>query len=325
MEGNRLWQVDYGPEWSRSHPGTRCTPTVENGNVYVISGTGQAASFDAKTGQKNWQVDAYTLFDGQYPSWGYAESPLVTNDKVIVTVGGKKALFAALDVKDGRVVWTTPANGDKSAFCSPIAFEWAGRTLIINMTSDHLVGIDETDGQSLFSYPLSDYISDRVRGNHPNTPIFFDGKIVVSSGYDMGSVQVQLAPDGKGVSQVWSNPEFDNHHGGIVLVDGSLYGANWQSNKQGQWLCVDWNTGKTLYAQTWHNKGSLTYADGMLYCYEEQTGTVGLVPATPAGFDPVSSFQITRGEGEHWAHPVVCDRRLYLRHGDVLMVYDVAG
>jgi outer membrane protein assembly factor BamB len=141
----------------------------------------------------------------------------------------------------------------------------------------------------------------------------------------MGSTQLKLSVNGDSVEKVWENPEFDNHHGGIVLVDGKLYGANWQSNKQGKWVCVDWETGKTLYEQEWGNKGSLSYADGMLYCFEENSGTVGLVKATPDGFNPVSSFQITQGEKEYWAHPVVCGKRLYIRHGDILMSFDIAG
>lgn len=325
MNGSRFWQVDYGPEWNRSHSGARCTPTINDGHVYVISGTGQVACFQAVDGEKVWQVDAFGQFEGQYTNWGCAESPLVLSDKVIVTVGGKKALFAALNKKDGNVIWTTPVNGDKSAFCSPIAFDWAGKTIIASVTSDHIIGIDETDGSVLFSYPVSNYIEGRNHGAHPNTPIIQEGKIFISSGYDMGSVQLALAADGKSVTQVWKNPEFDNHHGGIVLLDGFLYGANWQSNKQGKWMCVDWATGKTRYEQEWNNKGSLIYADGMLYCYEEKGGNVALVKATPEGFNPVSSFQITLGDGEHWAHPVICGKRLYIRHGDFLMAFDIAG
>jgi outer membrane protein assembly factor BamB len=187
------------------------------------------------------------------------------------------------------------------------------------------MGIDAKTGQVAFSYPTSNYITGKIRGYHPNTPIVKDGKIVVSSGYDMGSIQLKLSADGASVEEVWRNQGFDNHHGGIILVEGKLYGANWQSNKQGKWVCVDWGTGKILYEEQWGNKGSLSYADGMLYCYEEKSGTVGLVKATPDGFSPVSSFQITLGKKEHWAHPVVCGKRLYIRHGDFLMAFDIAG
>jgi outer membrane protein assembly factor BamB len=325
LDGNKLWATDYGPEWKRSFPGTRCTPTVDNGLVYVTSGTGQAACFKAQTGEPVWKRDVFGQFEGQYPHWGFAECPLIVEDKLIVTVGGNKALFVALNKKDGSVIWTTPANGDKSAFCSPAAFEWAGKTMITNMTENHIVGIDAQTGGVLFSYPVSNYITERIRGTHPNTPIVTDGKIFVSSGYDMGSIQLKLSADGTSVEKVWVNPEFDNHHGGIVLIGGKLYGANWQSNKQGKWVCVDWETGKTLYEQEWGNKGSLSYADGMLYCYEEKSGTVGLVKATPAGFNPISTFKITQGEKEHWPHPVICGKRLYIRHGDILMAFDIAG
>jgi outer membrane protein assembly factor BamB len=323
--GTKLWSTDYGLEWKRSFPGTRCTPTISDGNVYLISGTGQAVCLNAQTGDPVWKSDVFGQFEGQYPHWGYSECPLIVNDKLIVTIGGKKALCVALNKKDGSVIWTTPANEDKSAFCSPAAFEWAGKTLIANMTNNHIVGIDTKNGALLFSYPVSNYITEKNHGTHPNVPIFKDGKLFVSSGYDMGSIQLKLSADATSVEKVWTNLEFDNHHGGIVLLDGKLYGANWQSNKQGKWVCVNWETGEMLYEQEWGNKGSLSCADGMLYCYEEASGTVGLVKATPDGFNPVSAFQITQGEKEHWAHPVIFGKRLYIRHGGTLMAFDIAA
>lgn len=325
IDGNQLWQSEYGPLWTRRFPSARCTPAVVNDSVYVISTMGYVGSFNADTGERNWLVNAHEQFEGQTPNWGYAESPLVLNDKVICTIGGNKALMVALDAKDGSVIWTTGANGDKSAFCSPVAFEWAGKTIIATMTANHIMGIEAQNGRVLFSYPIANYVEGRIRGTHPNTPIVNDGKIFVSSGYDMGAIQLKLSVDGTAVEQCWTNPEFDNHHGGIVLVGDKLYGANWLSNRQGNWICVDWETGQTVYEHTWGSKGSLTYAEGMLYCYEESSGMVGLVKANPSGFDVVSTFTVTLGEKEHWAHPVVCGKRLYIRHGKVLMAFDIAA
>lgn len=323
LNGQQLWQANYGPEWKRNFKGARCTPTIDNGSVYVISGVGQVGCFDADTGQKNWLIDAFSQFEGRYPHWGYAESPLVLENKIIFTVGGEKVLMAAVNIKDGSVVWTTPANGDRSAFCSPIAFQWADKTIIATVTENYILGVNAHSGELLFSYPISNYVTGNFRPTHPNTPIANDGKIFVSSGYDIGAIQLRLSEDGTSVEQVWTNPEFDNHHGCIVLLDGKLYGANWQSNKVGKWMCVDWQTGKTEYEILWGNKGGLTCADDMLYCYEEASGTVGLVK--PENFEVVSSFPITLGENEHWARPVVCGKRFYIRHGDVLMAFDIAG
>jgi hypothetical protein len=111
----------------------------------------------------------------------------------------------------------------------------------------------------------------------------------------------------------------DNHHGGVVLLDGYLYGSLWTPG----WACLEWKTGRTMYSERGVGKGSLTYADGMLYTLSEN-GQMGLVPATPQGHTVVSRFQLPAGgEGPVWAHPVVCGGRLYVRHGDCLYVYNV--
>jgi len=99
--------------------------------------------------------------------------------------------------------------------------------------------------------------------------------------------------------------------------------VNWLNNGDGNWVCLDWDSGETMYEKKWYNKGSIISADGMLYCYEEKKGNLALVKATPDDFALVSSFRITQGKGQHWAHPVISDGKLYMRHGDVLMVYNI--
>ena len=115
----------------------------------------------------------------------------------------------------------------------------------------------------------------------------------------------------------------DCHHGGVVLVGGYLYGTNHITHTKGNWLCVDWKTGKQMYEKTWHTKGSLIYADGMLYCFEERKGHVGLVKAMPTDFKVISPFQVPKQSGPAWAHPVISDKKLYLRWDDVLRIYDI--
>ena len=109
-----------------------------------------------------------------------------------------------------------------------------------------------------------------------------------------------------------------------MLIDGKLYGSNWTSNNSGNWMCVDWESGETLYEVPWSNlgKGCVIYADGLIYMYEEKRGTLAI--AKPGEkLDVVSSFQIKFGDKEHWAHPVICDGILYLRHGNVLGAFDI--
>ena len=198
------------------------------------------------------------------------------------------------------------------------------RIALRTLTDKKLLVLDAETGKILCTLAHLTYNKGKNPGVYPNTPIIREGRIFISSGYDTGAVQLKLSADGTSAEMCWTNQEFDNHHGGVVLVDGFLYGSNWDGGKSGQWMCVDWLTGKTVYQHSWGKKGSLTYADGMLYCYEEKDGMVGLVKASPSGFDVISSFQITQGEKEHWAHPVICGKRLYIRHGDVLMAFDIA-
>jgi outer membrane protein assembly factor BamB len=131
-------------------------------------------------------------------------------------------------------------------------------------------------------------------------------------------VLFQLDPDGGPRQPVWRDRKLDCHHGGVVLVDGYIYGTG----HKGKWLCLEWASGKVMWEDAGNGKGSLLYADGRLYAYGEN-GVVALAKVTPQGFQTISSFKVTPGTGEHWAHPALADGRLYLRHGDALMAYDV--
>ena len=319
LQGKFKWRKTYGPEWTKSYPDSRCTPTVHEGSIYIISGLGAVSCFDADTGDKNWSFDAFTEFAGEQPRWGIAESPLIVGDLVICTPGGEKATMVALHKKTGQVVWASRSIGEPSSYCSPVLIRKGTKSLIVTMTSNFIIGVNSQDGNILWQYDCKLY-QGKPKDVNPNTPIYKDGCIYVTSGYGKGGAKLRLSQDGGSVvSQEWVNLALDCHHGGVVLVDGFIYG----SNMAGDWVCVNWGSGEVMYQTEGIGKGSITYADGMLYCYEENKGTVGLVRATPEKFDLVSSFKVPLGKGKNWAHPVICDGRLYIRHGDALMVYDI--
>ncbi|MHC4537482.1 MAG: hypothetical protein ACYS6K_26405 [Planctomycetota bacterium] len=160
------------------------------------------------------------------------------------------------------------------------------------------------------------------------TPVYKDGCLYVTSAvereFTRGGVMFELSADGTSVSEKWNDQTLDCGHGGVVLVDGYLYGSTFDGIPKGDWVCLDWDSGQVMYKATWNgNKGSIMYADGMLYCYDENTGDVALVKPSPKGFDVVSSFRVTEGDGQHWAHPAISDGRLYIRHGNAMMAYDI--
>ena len=155
------------------------------------------------------------------------------------------------------------------------------------------------------------------------TPLWYNDKVYFTGGYNHGGIMINLTDQGRKASVSWTNTDLDVHHGGVVLVDGYIYGANWLNNGNGNWCCIDWNTGKKMYEEHWKCKGSIISADGMLYIYDEKTGFVGLVRPDPEKFDLVSSFKIKLGSGPYWPHPVIHNGVLFIRHGEALMAYDI--
>jgi outer membrane protein assembly factor BamB len=324
LRGQPLWRKTYGPAWKGRYPEARTTPTLEDGRVYVTSGMGKVVCLDAQSGAEVWAVDAAKEFGTKYDFWGIAESPLVVDDLVICTPCGTKATFAGLDKRTGHTAWISQSLGEESGYCSPICISLNQRRLIVTMLKKSIVGVDAGKGAILWRLPYADYQA-RPHGINPNSPVYHDGSFYTTSGYECGGALHELSNEGRTVRRRWAEKVLDGHHGGVVLVDGYLYGSNFKGHYAGDWVCLDWATGQVMYETKWRNKGSITWADGLLYCYEEKEGTVGLVRPSPERFEVISSFSVPKGTGPHWAYPVICGGRLYIRHGAALMAYDIKG
>jgi len=323
IAGNLKWKESYGPEWTGSYKGTRTTPTADGQRIYVFSGTGIMVCFNAKTGEKLWQVDTLTKFDGKNIRWGMSGSPLIDGRKVYCTPGGKKGTIVALDKMTGRTIWATTGLDELSVYCSAILIKRGANRLLVNLIQKSIVCVAADTGKLIWWEP---YETPSDTGGV--TPVYKDGYLYVTSAvereFTRGGVMLELSADGTSVAKKWNDQTLDSGHGGVVLVNGYLYGSTFDGIPKGDWICLDWDSGKVMYDNKWNgNKGSIIYADGMLYCYDENTGDVALVKPSPKRFEIVSSFGITEGTGQHWAHPAISDGRLYIRHGDALMAYDI--
>jgi len=324
LAGQPRWKSCYGAEWKRSYRAARCTPTVDGDRCYVFSGLGVVTCHDIRSGDIVWSFDAVERYEGQFPIWGMSENLLIDGDNVICAPGGKSASVIALDKTTGKVVWECKELDQQSSYCNPIAVDIAGRRIIVTMLRHSVVGLEAATGKLLWRDEFDQYHTDLRRSVNANTPIYHDRCVYTTSGYNNGGAMLQLSADGGQANRIWTDSVLDVHHGGVILLDGYLYGSNWTSNSRGDWACLRWDDGRKMYESKWNgNKGSLIYADGMFYCYDEKSGQVGLVPAKPQSFEVVSSFTITKGKGPHWAHPSIADGRLYMRHGAHLMVYDI--
>jgi outer membrane protein assembly factor BamB len=317
LSGRIVWQADNGPIWTGAQPGSRGTPTIDGERLYHFSAVGSLVCLDAGSGQRIWSRNILDEFASQNITWALAESVLIDRAHVICSPGGPRTAVVALDKLTGRTVWESPSAGDLAGYGSVSLGEFGGRRQFFTLTSAAVIAVDADTGALLWRVEQETPWEENIL-----KPIYHDGHVFVSS-QKTGSILLRLAADGDGISAepVWRNTDLDNHHGGVVLVDGYLYGSGRFNGNR--WACLEWRTGRTMYLDRGVGKGSLTYADGFLYTRGEN-GLMGLVPATPTEHRIVSQFQPPgEAEGPAWAHPVICRGRLYLRHSDLLDCYDI--
>ncbi len=327
LDGKINWQAECGKAWTKGPGGVRATPTIDGDRLYYENPYGDVVCMHVADGKKIWEVNILDEFDAKNIIWALSESVVIDGDNAICCPFGKKASVVALDKKTGNVVWAAECTdekagekgGEKTGYATVSIVEFAGRRMVLAMSGKALVGVDADNGEVLFHYP-----HETKYDVNATTPIFNDGMVFITSGYGAGSEMVKLtASDGKiTAKQEWESKDLDNHHGGVILLNGYLYGADMKRS----WRCLDWKTGRTMYTDPGVGKGALTCADGMLYTQaeNEKNRTVGLVKPTPDGHDLISRFTFPEGgKGRVWAHPVVCGGRLYIRHGDKLYAYNV--
>ena len=326
FEGNQLWQVPYGQGWDQSYPNTRGTPTIEGDRIYIISGVGELVCMNAETGDIHWKVNVDKEYQADWHRWGVAEMPLIVDDKVICTPASSKATFVAFDKISGEVIWESPGTDGQRSYVSPILREINGKNVILGASASHLYIADPENGKLLSSYK---YFDSSVWKWQPrgmiwaNAPVVKGNMIYVCIGYDYPAKMLKVNDDLSSIEEVYTNEVLDNHHHGVIELDGYLYGSYWIHNNAGAWACLNWDTGEVMYDEEWNSKGQLVYADGLFYVYIEKSGHVGLVQPGPSGFKVISSFEVEKGRGPHWSHPYIFDGKMFLRHGDVLMVYSL--
>jgi outer membrane protein assembly factor BamB len=327
--GAEIWtaEVEQDPEDGyRTNWGTgpRSTPTVSDGHVYALGVAGDIVCISADEGKRVWSRNLVNDFGGEVSKWGYSESPTVDGDKVLVTPGGSKGAIVALDKKTGTTIWQSKDLTDLAEYSSVVIADVDGRRQYVQFFMKTLAGVDAESGDLLWT---SDWSQGRTAV--VPTPIYRDGHVFVTSGYNAGAKLVNI--NGTNSEVVWQNNEMINHHGGVVLVSGHVYGFSDQ--KKGNLMCLNFMTGEVAWMERVDReltKGSVHAADGMLYCMNENGGWVYLVEASPRGFNEKGKFKLPKEtslregtRGRIWSHPVVISGKLYLRDQDLIFCYNV--
>lgn len=327
-----IWQspVTEGPP-QHGYEGSRCTPTIDGDRLYAVSSNGGVACLDLADGRVVWKKTFADEYGSGSQAWGYGESPLVDGNVVVVTPGSQQALMVALDKTNGKELWRTPygdfgeAGKQEAGYSSAVVSNGGGVKQYVQMTGKGVVGVRASDGRLLWSY---NKVANRVAVIP--TPVVDGDLVFVSSGYGTGAALLKLSKSGQGVKadEVYflDANDFQNHHGQMVLHEGHVYAG--RGHNEGFPVCLDLKTGKLKWGDRLRGPGkksaAVIFVDGHLV-FRYQDGVVALIEATPQEYRLKGSFTPTFTEGENWAHPVVCDGKLYLRQKDRIMCYDVAA
>lgn len=333
--GKKLWSTTIAPFVQNGWGGgPRSTPTVDGERVYALSSSGTLVCLQSANGEKVWSVNMTGKdgLGGKKPNWNYSESPLVDGDQVVCSPGGKRGTLAAFNKLTGDVLWRSKELTDPAGYSSIVPATIAGVRQYVQQTDKvGLAGISPKDGRLLWHYIRPEY--KKAAAIIP-TPIVYEDYVYATAGYRAGAVLLQLTrgDDGIKVTQLYDDAArqvMEDKHEGVLRVGDYVYG--WSEKERGRWMCQEFKTGKKMWEESSRKlrRGSITCADGMLYCYSEDKGTVVLVPASPKGWEEKGRFTIPQHSDQRsprggvWTHPVVANGKLYLRDQELIFCYDV--
>lgn len=315
--------------------GPRCTPTVDGDRLYVLGAQGDLACLETKTGSLVWQKNVIGDFGGRVMKiWGYSESPLVDGDRLICCPGGENGAVAALNKADGTPIWRSKDLTDDASYGSLVIANFGGIKQYIVKTDKNTAGIAAADGKLLWK----DALGTNDIAVIP-TPIVSGDTVFTTCGYrsrggSCGLIQVTSEGGAFTPKVVWKDSNLYNHHGGVVLIDGHLYGhsdGDRRNNQKAGWVCIDLKTGKEAWVSDKLDKGSCVAVGNRLYCWGEKSDTLVLIDASPGGWTERGRFTMPKkspkkpAQGGFWTHPVVANGKLYVRDQELLFCFDVSA
>ncbi|MEP0841869.1 MAG: PQQ-like beta-propeller repeat protein [Phycisphaerae bacterium] len=305
--GAVVWEKAFekGIKDRQGGDGTRATPTLDDGKVYILGGNGTLLCADAAKGGEIWKKE----FKAK-PTWGYSGSVLIEGDMAVVSPGGSDGALLALNKKTGEVIWKTGNEG--AGYATPYPFTFNDTRYIVGFLGKSAIIVEAKTGREVWrtgwktSYDVN-----------ASSPIFHDGYLFLTSGYGTGCALYKLSPKGDKLDgqEVWRSKVIVNKFQSCVLHEGALYGSDEKTLK-----CVDFMTGKELWSVPRQPNATVLLADGQLIVLTEN-GKLMIAPVSPKEFKPTAEADIL--ENRCWTIPLLHEGKLYARNLEKAVCVDL--
>jgi outer membrane protein assembly factor BamB len=306
--GTTMWKHSYPCPLESGYyeGGPGSTPTVDGDFVYTLSKRGDLFCFEAADGKVVWQANFLEQLGVTKPRWGFAGSPLVEGNLLLLNVG---SAGTALDKKTGKVIWTS--GKEAAGYATPMPMTIGSERCVLIFAAKALVAVRVSDGHELWRHGWV------TRWDiNAADPIVDRDKAFISS-LDQGGALLQLGAGAPTV--IWQSKQMKNHFNSCVLVDGYLYGVDGNSDQPADiaFRCLDFQTGEVKWSHKGFGLGALKVADGKLIILGDK-GELVVAKPSPAGFQPLARAQVLGGKC--WTTPVLANGKIYCRNakGDLV-------
>jgi outer membrane protein assembly factor BamB len=312
--GREVWSFQLDATYrghDGSHDGPISTPTVDGGQVFVVSPRGKLQALETATGKALWQHDLKTDFGAAEPLYGFATSPLVSGGLVLVQVGGEKHNLVAFDRATGKLAWTS-SHAQKTGYSSPVLATLAGVPQVIAFTADKVYGVRAEDGKLLWSHPAAEEPS--------RSPLVLPGdRLLVPYWQDSALLQITTQDGSFTAKELWKKPLLRSTYSPTVYHDGYLYGLN-----AGQLTCLDPATGEIKWRQKVY-AGSLILVDRYLVVLGERSGKLQVIEASPAGFQEKISARVFNPGAASFTAPSFAGGKIFVRNLEEIVALEIAA
>ena len=301
-KGTILWSSGYPADLAggKYEGGPSATPTVHQGRVYTLGKAGQMLCLDARTGKTVWTRKITDLTGIKAPRYGFAGSPLILGDQVILNAG---AAGAAFQKDTGTPLWTSRGVG---GYASPVPFQLGGRPSVLLFGQRNLIAVDPaSSGRSLWGHPWK--TEDDVNAADP---IIVRDRIFASSGYGAGCAMFQLINGAP--RHIWQSKALRSHFNPGVALGNFVYGIDGQATGRANnsLVCVNLATGRRMWERQRFGFGSLIAAGGRLIVLTE-LGELIILEANPHAYTELAYARVL---GKRcWTTPALSGGRLYAR------------